>query len=111
MPPGRRFAVLTCVDARLDPAKFAGLSEGAAHVIRHAGGRARDDAIPSLRHFVEAAGHAGVFVIQHTNSGMKFFTDELMRGLLANSLEAAALGAGAFHDIGKGPGSTDGEYY
>ena len=48
MPPGRRFAVLTCMDARLDPAKFAGLSEGDAHVIRNAGGRASDDAIRSL---------------------------------------------------------------
>ena len=48
MPPGRRFAVLTCMDARLDPAKFVGLSEGDAHVIRNAGGRASDDAIRSL---------------------------------------------------------------
>lgn len=48
MPPARRFAVLTCMDARLDPAKFAGLAEGDAHVIRNAGGRASDDAIRSL---------------------------------------------------------------
>ncbi len=48
MPPGRSFAVLTCMDARLDPAKYAGLSEGDAHVIRNAGGRATDDAIRSL---------------------------------------------------------------
>jgi carbonic anhydrase len=40
MPPARRFAILTCMDARLDPTKFAGLSEGDAHVIRNAGGRA-----------------------------------------------------------------------
>ncbi|PPD02378.1 MAG: carbonic anhydrase, partial [Methylobacter sp.] len=43
MPPGRQFAILTCMDARLDPAKYAGLSEGDAHVIRNAGGRASDD--------------------------------------------------------------------
>ena len=48
LPPGRRFAILTCMDARLDPAKYAGLSEGDAHVIRNAGGRASDDAIRSL---------------------------------------------------------------
>lgn len=48
LPPGRHFAVLTCMDARLDPAKYAGLSEGDAHVIRNAGGRASDDAIRSL---------------------------------------------------------------
>ena len=48
MPPARQFAILTCMDARLDPAKYAGLSEGDAHVIRNAGGRASDDAIRSL---------------------------------------------------------------
>jgi carbonic anhydrase len=48
LPPARGFAILTCMDARLDPAKYAGLSEGDAHVIRNAGSRARDDAIRSL---------------------------------------------------------------
>lgn len=48
LPPAREFAILTCMDARLDPAKYAGLSEGDAHVIRNAGGRASDDAIRSL---------------------------------------------------------------
>lgn len=48
LPPARRFAILTCMDARLDPAKFAGLAEGDAHVIRNAGGRASDDAVRSL---------------------------------------------------------------
>ena len=48
LPPARAFAILTCMDARLDPAKYAGLSEGDAHVIRNAGGRASDDAIRSL---------------------------------------------------------------
>ena len=48
LPPARHFAILTCMDARLDPAKYAGLTEGDAHVIRNAGGRATDDAIRSL---------------------------------------------------------------
>jgi hypothetical protein len=48
LPPSRHFAILTCMDARLDPAKYAGLAEGDAHVIRNAGGRASDDAIRSL---------------------------------------------------------------
>src|SRR5213595_3381383 len=48
LPPARSFAILTCMDARLDPAKYAGLSEGDAHVIRNAGGRASDDSIRSL---------------------------------------------------------------
>jgi carbonic anhydrase len=48
IPPGRRFAVVTCMDARLDPAKFLGLDEGDAHVIRNAGGVVSDDALRSL---------------------------------------------------------------
>lgn len=48
LPPARRFAVLTCMDARIDPAQLLGLREGDAHVIRNAGGRASDDAIRSL---------------------------------------------------------------
>lgn len=44
LPPSRHFVILTCMDARLNPAKYAGLAEGDAHVIRNAGGRASDDA-------------------------------------------------------------------
>jgi len=110
MPPGRRFAVLTCMDARLDPAKYVGLAEGDAHVIRNAGGRASDDAIRSLVISYKLLGTREWFVIHHTNCGMEFFTDDVMRGLLANSLETAALDTNGFHDIGKGPGSTDGEF-
>jgi carbonic anhydrase len=110
MPPGRRFAILTCMDARLDPARFAGLAEGDAHVIRNAGGRASDDAIRSLVISYKLLGTREWFVIHHTNCGMEFFTDEVMRGLLANSLETAALDASGFHDVGKGPGATEGEF-
>lgn len=110
MPPGRRFAVLTCMDARLDPAKFAGLAEGDAHVIRNAGGRASDDAIRSLVISYKLLGTREWFVIHHTNCGMEFFTDEVMRRLLAQSLETAALGEQGFYDVGEGPGSAEGEY-
>jgi carbonic anhydrase len=101
MPPARRFAVLTCMDARLDPAKFAGLAEGDAHVIRNAGGRASDDAIRSL---------VISYVIHHTNCGMEFFTNDVIRGLLASSLEPASLVGGAWKDVGSGPGSRAGEF-
>ena len=110
LPPARGFAILTCMDARLDPAKYAGLSEGDAHVIRNAGGRASDDAIRSLVISYKLLGTKEWFVIHHSNCGMEFFTDEVMRGLLANSLETAALGAEGFHDVGTGPGSTEGKY-
>src|ERR1700712_1802225 len=110
LPPARRFAILTCMDARLDPAKYAGLSEGDAHVIRNAGGRASDDAIRSLVISYKLLGTAEWFVIHHTNCGMEFFTDEKMRELLASSLETAALGADGFSDVGTGPGSGEAQY-
>ena len=109
MPPARRFAILTCMDARLDPAKYAGLSEGDAHVIRNAGGRASDDAIRSLVISYKLLGTQEWFVVHHTNCGMEFFTSELMGDLLESSLETAALGDEGFHDVGKGPGSPEGK--
>lgn len=110
LPPARRFAILTCMDARLDPAGFAGLREGDAHVTRNAGGRASDDAIRSLVISYKLLGTAEWFVIHHTDCGMEFFTDETIRGLLASSLETAALGPEGFHDVGTGPGSTEGAF-
>ncbi len=110
MPPVRHFAVLTCMDARLDPAKFAGLAEGDAHVIRNAGGRASDDAIRSLVISYKLLGTREWFVIHHTNCGMEFFTNDVMRELLAHSLETAALTERGFQDVGKGPGSRAGEF-
>jgi carbonic anhydrase len=110
LPPARQFAILTCMDARLDPAKYAGLSEGDAHVIRNAGGRASDDAIRSLVISYKLLGTKEWFVIHHTDCGMEFFTDEVIRGLLANSLETAALGENGFYDVGSGPGSAEAKY-
>lgn len=110
LPPARHFAILTCMDARLDPAKYAGLSEGDAHVIRNAGGRASDDAIRSLVISYKLLGTAEWFVIHHTDCGMEFFTDEVMRGLLSASLDTAALGPDGFRDVGAGPGSSEASY-
>ena len=108
LPPARRFAVLTCMDARLDPAKYAGLAEGDAHVIRNAGGRASDDAIRSLVISYKLLGTQEWFVIHHTDCGMEFFTNEVMGDLLASSLETAELGPDGFRDVGAGPGSPVG---
>lgn len=108
LPPARQFAILTCMDARLDPAKYAGLSEGDAHVIRNAGGRASDDAIRSLVISYKLLGTKEWFVIHHSNCGMEFFTNEVISGLLDSSLETAALGADGFTDVGEGPGSPAG---
>ena len=110
MPPGRRFAILTCMDARLDPAKYAGLAEGDAHVIRNAGGRASDDAIRSLVISHKLLGTQEWFVIHHTDCGMETFTNDIMAGLLASSLETATIDANGWRDTGKGPGSPEGRY-
>lgn len=110
LPPARRFAVLTCMDARLDPAKFLGLNEGDTHVIRNAGGRASDDAIRSLVISYKLLGTQEFFVIHHTNCGMEFFTNEVIGDLLEKSLETAVLDENGFHDVGTTPGSSEGKF-
>jgi carbonic anhydrase len=110
MPPGRRFAILTCMDARLDPAKFAGLAEGDAHVIRNAGGRASDDAIRSLVISYKLLGTKEWFVIHHTDCGMLTFSDEIMGDLLAASLKTASVDTQGWHDSHAGGGTTDGKF-
>ncbi len=76
MPPGRTFAVVTCMDARLDPAKFLGLEDGDAHVIRNAGGIVTDDALRSLVISHHLLGTEEILVIGHTDCGMLTFRDE-----------------------------------
>lgn len=110
LPPARKFAILTCMDARLQPAKFAGLAEGDAHVIRNAGGRASDDAIRSLVISYKLLGTREWFVIHHTNCGMELFSDEVMRDLLASSLKTATFDGTRWHDSGEGAGSAEGQF-
>ena len=110
LPPARKFAILTCMDARLQPSKYAGLAEGDAHVIRNAGGRASDDAIRSLVISYKLLGTREWFVIHHTNCGMELFTDEIMRDLLASSLKTATFDGKVWRDTGAGPGSTEGQF-
>ena len=110
LPPGRHFAILTCMDARLDPAKYAGLAEGDAHVIRNAGGRASDDAIRSLVISYKLLGTREWFVIHHTDCGMQYFTDEIIRDLFARSLETATVDEKGWHDVGQGPGSNEAQH-
>ena len=110
LPPARQFAILTCMDARLDPAKYAGLSEGDAHVIRNAGGRASDDAIRSLVISYKLLGTREWFVIHHTNCGMELFNNEIMSDLLASSLKTASIDENGWHDCCEGHGSAEGRY-
>ena len=98
MPPGRRFAVVTCMDARIDPAKALGLEEGDAHVIRNAGGVVSDDALRSLVISHWLLGTQEAVVIGHTDCGMLTFTDDQLREKLAAEAGADASGID-FHAV------------
>ena len=110
LPPARRFLILTCMDARLDPAKFAGLAEGDAHVVRNAGGRASDDAIRSLVISHKLLGTKEWFVIHHTDCGMEYFKDDELADLLAGNLETAELTQSGFRNARAGGGAPEGRY-
>jgi len=110
LPPARGFAILTCMDARLDPAKYAGLAEGDAHVIRNAGGRATDDAIRSLVISHKLLGTREWFVIHHTNCGMQLFSDEVIGDLLEDNLETASFDGKKWSNPKHGHGSTHGHF-
>jgi carbonic anhydrase len=110
LPPARGFAILTCMDARLDPAKYAGLSEGDAHVIRNAGGRASDDAIRSLVISHKLLGTREWFVIHHTNCGMELFTDDVIGDLLADNLETAKFDGETWSNPKHGRGASAGRF-
>jgi carbonic anhydrase len=79
MPPGKKVAVLACMDARLDPAKALGLQEGDAHVIRNAGGVASEDALRSLVISQRLLGTEEIILIHHTDCGMETFSDDAVK--------------------------------
>lgn len=110
LPPARKFAILTCMDARLDPAKYAGLSEGDAHVIRNAGGRASDDAIRSLVISHKLLGTQEWFVVHHTDCGMELFTDDIIGDLLNDSLHTATVDENGWRNVQTEGGSAEGKY-
>ena len=111
LPPARRFAILTCMDARLDPAKYAGLAEGDAHVIRNAGGRASDDAIRSLVISHKLLGTNEWFVIHHSDCGMQLFTNEIIGDLLADDLGTAEFNGKEWSNPKHTGGSVVGKFF
>jgi carbonic anhydrase len=91
MPPGRRVAVVACMDARLIPSRFLGLEEGDAHVIRNAGGLARD-ALRSIVISQQLLGTNEVVIVHHTDCGMVTFQNEDVYAKVKESLGADASG-------------------
>ena len=96
-PPARRFAVVTCIDARIDPAKALALEEGDAHVIRNAGGVVTDDALRSLAISHWELGTDDVFVIAHTRCGLLTLENEELRRKIGDA--AAGVDFLPFRDL------------
>src|SRR5579859_1574288 len=86
LPPGRKVAVLACMDARLDPARILGLEEGDAHVIRNAGGRAAD-ALRSLVISEQLLGTETIVIIHHTDCGMLTFSNDFLHEKIKQDLQ------------------------
>jgi carbonic anhydrase len=76
LPPGKKVAIVACMDARLNPYGALGLQEGDAHVIRNAGGVVTDDEIRSLAISQRLLGTEEIILIHHTDCGMLTFTDD-----------------------------------
>ena len=79
LPPGKKVAIVACMDARLNPYGALGLQEGDAHVIRNAGGVVTDDEIRSLAISQRLLGTEEIILIHHTDCGMLTFTDDDFR--------------------------------
>ena len=92
MPPAKHLAAVVCMDARLMPDQFLGLGTGDAHIIRNAGGIVTDDALRSLIISHKLLGTNEFFVINHTDCGMLTFTNDQLRNILRNDLNADASG-------------------
>jgi carbonic anhydrase len=92
MPPARRVAIVTCMDARIHPEPALGLKIGDAHMIRNAGGRASDDAIRSLIISSRLLGTTEFAVIHHTDCGMLTFSNDQLRAKLADEAGTDASG-------------------
>ncbi|OAQ96053.1 hypothetical protein LLEC1_06566 [Akanthomyces lecanii] len=93
LPPGRKVLVVTCMDARIDPARALGLAEGDAHVIRNAGGRA-SDALRSVIISQQLLGTREITTltdfVRQTDCGMLTFSDEVLRSKIRAELEENA---------------------
>ena len=80
--PLMRLVVLTCMDARIDPAALFGLRPGDAHVIRNAGGRATEDAINAIAISQAALGTREVMVLHHTECAMGRMSSTEIAGVI-----------------------------
>lgn len=99
-PPGRKLAIVACMDARMTVEALAGLKTGDAHIIRNAGGIVTEDAIRSLIISHHLLGTQEFVVINHTDCGMLTFKDEELREKLEESTGVSTLAPARFHAFG-----------
>lgn len=97
VPPARKLAILTCMDARIDVFSALGLELGDAHVIRNAGGIATEDAIRSLIISHHLLGTREIMIINHTDCGMTTFKDDEFKDTLRNTTGKDAETPRLFH--------------
>lgn len=90
LPPSKAFLLLTCMDARIDPAAAFGISLGDAHVVRNAGGSARE-ALRSIVISQQLLATKEVVVVKHTGCGMLTFKDEDAFGVVEKNLGGEAV--------------------
>jgi carbonic anhydrase len=99
-PPRKRLAVLTCIDARIDPLRILGLAPGDANVLRNAGARVTQDALRSLVVSHALLGTRETFLVGHTDCGLEGVTNaELRAGMGARGLDASAVDFEPFADV------------
>jgi len=96
LPPGRKLAVVACMDARLIVSQILGLKAGDAHIVRNAGGIVTEDALRSLIISHELLGTQEFIIINHTDCGMLTFKDEDLRARLQPQTGTAAVSPASF---------------
>jgi carbonic anhydrase len=100
LPPGKKVAVVACMDARLIPTRVLGLEEGDAHVIRNAGGVITDDEIRSLAISQNLLGTEEIILLHHTDCGMLTFTDEEFKAQMRDATgQEPSWNSEAFSDL------------
>ncbi len=98
--PARRFAVVTCMDARLDPARVLGLEPGDAHVVRNAGAVVTDDVLRSLVASHALLGTSEAYLVAHTDCGLLGASEqELDRIAAAAGVDTSEVGFLPFVDL------------
>ncbi|KAK2001797.1 carbonate dehydratase [Colletotrichum falcatum] len=90
LPPAKKYLVLTCMDARIDPARAFGIELGDAHVIRNAGASAVD-ALRSIVISQQLLGTHEIVLVKHTGCGMLTFKNEDAYVIIEKNMGADAL--------------------